>query len=79
MVEARRGTLAFSVSVPSDGLQGRSRPEKFMHKWLDGEAGRSKYVLWKGWLRNGWVTGWVYGWAEEWVDRWAEGWIKGGV
>jgi tetratricopeptide (TPR) repeat protein len=46
MVEARRGTLTFNVSVTSDGLQGRSRPEKLMHKWLDCEAGRSKYVLW---------------------------------
>ena len=43
--------LAFNVSarVPSDRLQGRSRPEKLMHKWLDGsdEAGRRlQYVLW---------------------------------
>jgi tetratricopeptide (TPR) repeat protein len=41
--------LAFNVSVPSDGLQGRSRLEKPLHKWLDGsdEAGRRlKYVLW---------------------------------
>jgi GTPase SAR1 family protein len=37
------------VSVPSDGLQGRTRLEKPLHKWLDGtdEAGRRlKYVLW---------------------------------
>ena len=26
-------TLTFNVSVPSDGLQGRSNP---LHKWLDG-------------------------------------------
>jgi hypothetical protein len=41
--------LAFNVSVPSDGLQGRTRLEKPLHKWLDGtdEAGRRlKYVLW---------------------------------
>jgi polynucleotide 5'-kinase involved in rRNA processing len=47
MVETK--ALAFNVSVPSDGLQGRSRLEKPMHKWLDGddEAGRGlKYVLW---------------------------------
>jgi tetratricopeptide (TPR) repeat protein len=47
MAEAE--ALAFNVSVPSDGLQGRSRLEKLMHKWLDGsdEAGRRlKYVLW---------------------------------
>jgi hypothetical protein len=39
----------FNVSLPSDGLQGRSRLEKLLHKWLDGdeEAGRRlKYVLW---------------------------------
>jgi hypothetical protein len=39
-------TLAFNVSVASDGLQGRSNP---LHKWLDGgdEAGRRlRYVLW---------------------------------
>jgi len=38
-----------TVSVPSDGLQGRTRLEKPLHKWLDGtdEAGRRlKYVLW---------------------------------
>ena len=28
--------LAFNVSVPSDGLQGRTRLEKPLHKWLDG-------------------------------------------
>jgi len=28
MVEARRGPHAFNVSVPSDGLKGRPRPEK---------------------------------------------------
>jgi tetratricopeptide (TPR) repeat protein len=41
--------LLFNVSVPSDGLQGRSRLGKLMHKWLDDddEAGqRLKYVLW---------------------------------
>ena len=41
--------LAFNVSVPSDGLQGRSRLEKPLHKWLDGsdEAWkRLKYVPW---------------------------------
>jgi hypothetical protein len=46
---AEAAPLAFNVSVPSDGLQGRSRLEKLMHKWLDGsdEAGRRlKYVLW---------------------------------
>ena len=36
MAEAE--ALAFNVSVPSDGLQRRSRPEKLMHKWLDGPA-----------------------------------------
>ncbi len=34
MAEAK--ALAFNVSVPSDGLQGRSRLEKPLHKWLDG-------------------------------------------
>jgi hypothetical protein len=45
---ASAAPLAFNVSVPSDGLQGRSMLEKFMHKWLDGEdeARRLKYVLW---------------------------------
>ena len=46
---AEAAPLAFNVSVPSDGLQGRSRLEKLMHKWLDGsdKAGRRlKYVLW---------------------------------
>jgi hypothetical protein len=48
MAEAR-GLLTFNVSVPSDGLQRRSRPEKLMHKWLDGDdeaRRRLKYVLW---------------------------------
>ena len=40
-----------NVSLPSDGLQLRSRPEKLLHKWLDGshsdEVGqRLKCVLW---------------------------------
>ena len=38
-----------NVSVPSGGLQGRSRLENPLHKWLDGgeEAGRRlTYVLW---------------------------------
>ena len=46
--EAEAEALAFNISVPSDGLQGRSRLEKLMHKWLDvsDEAGqRLKYVL----------------------------------
>ena len=46
---AEAAPLAFNVSVPSDGLQGRTRLEKPLHKWLDGtdEAGRRlKYVLW---------------------------------
>ncbi len=46
---AEAAPLAFNVSVPSDGLQGQSRLERLMHKWLDGsdEAGRRlKYVLW---------------------------------
>ena len=42
--------LAFNVSVPSDGLQRRSRAEKLLHKWLedgsDDEGRRLKYVLW---------------------------------
>jgi hypothetical protein len=43
---AEATALAFNVSVPSD-VQGRSRLEKLMHKWLDDEAGRRlKYVLW---------------------------------
>jgi hypothetical protein len=39
---AQGAPLAVNVSLPSDGLQGRSRLEKLMHKWLDGddEAGR---------------------------------------
>ena len=49
MAEAE--ALAFTVSEPSDGLQGRSLLEKLMHKWLDGsdEAGRRlryTYLLW---------------------------------
>ena len=46
---AEAAPLAFNVSVPSDRLQGRTRLEKPLHKWLDGtdEAGRRlKYVLW---------------------------------
>jgi hypothetical protein len=46
---AEAAPLAFNVSVPSDGLQGRTRLEKPLHKWLDGtdDAGRRlKYVLW---------------------------------
>ena len=46
---AEAAPLAFNVSVPSDGLQGRTLLEKPLHKWLDGtdEAGRRlKYVLW---------------------------------
>ena len=49
MTMAEAAPLAFNVSVPSDGLQGRTRLEKPLHKWLDGtdEAGRRlKYVLW---------------------------------
>ena len=48
MEMASAAPLAFNVSVPSDGLQGRSMLEKLMHKWLDGEdeARRLKYVLW---------------------------------
>jgi Mrp family chromosome partitioning ATPase len=41
--------LAYNVSAPSDGLQGRSRLEKRMHKWLDGSDDaerRLKYVMW---------------------------------
>ena len=48
MAEAR-GPLAINVSLPTDGLQGRSRLEKLMHTWLDGDdeaEGRLKYVLW---------------------------------
>ncbi len=46
---AEAAPLAFNLSVPLDGLQGRSRLEKLLHKWLDGsdEAERRlKYVLW---------------------------------
>ena len=40
--EAEAEALALNISVPSDGLQGRSRLEKLMHTWLDvsDEAGR---------------------------------------
>ena len=31
----RQAPLVSNVSVPSDGLQGRSRLEKPLHKWLD--------------------------------------------
>ena len=47
MAEAK--ALTVNVSVPSNGLQGRSRLEKLMLKWLDvsDEAERRlKYVLW---------------------------------
>jgi hypothetical protein len=30
---AEAAPLAFNVSVPSDGLQGRTRPEKTLHKF----------------------------------------------
>jgi hypothetical protein len=46
---AEAAPLAFNVSVPSGGLQGRTRLEKPLHKWLDctDESGRRlKYVLW---------------------------------
>jgi hypothetical protein len=35
MGEEEAKALALNISVPSDGLQGRSRLEKLMHKWLD--------------------------------------------
>ncbi len=47
--EEQAKALALNISVPSDGLQGRSRLEKLMHKWLDvsdEEGQRLKYVLW---------------------------------
>ena len=49
-------TLAFNVSVPSDGLQGRSRPEKLLHTWLySDEAGRRlKNVCGEAWASRRW-------------------------
>jgi SpoVK/Ycf46/Vps4 family AAA+-type ATPase len=38
--------VAFNVQVEADGLQGRSKLEKAMREWFEGEGQRTRFVLW---------------------------------
>ena len=37
--------VAFNVQVEADGLQGRSKLEKAMQEWFEGEGERTRFVL----------------------------------
>ena len=38
--------VTFNVQVEADGLQGRSKLEKAMQEWFEGEGQRTRFVLW---------------------------------
>ena len=38
--------VVFNVQVEADGLQGRSKLEKAMQAWFEGEEQRTRFVLW---------------------------------
>ena len=38
--------MAFNVQAEAEGLQGRSKLEKAMQEWFEGEGLRTRFVLW---------------------------------
>ena len=38
--------VAFNVQVDAEGLQGRSKLEKAIQEWFEGEGQRTRFVLW---------------------------------
>ena len=38
--------MSYNVQVEAEGLQGRSKLEKAMQEWFDGEGKRTRFVLW---------------------------------
>ena len=44
--EGEEKVVAFNVQVEAEGLQGRSKLERAMQEWFEGEGQRTRFVLW---------------------------------